>query len=94
MTQQDWYLSDENHQGLARLLQEQPLINSALSVLQASNVPASNYGTEPVHIALIHAEQVGYQKAIEAFRRLARPQALPNMRPLQEWRRKANPETE
>jgi len=89
MTHQDWYLSDEQHQGLARLLREEPLISSALQVLQAANVPATNYGTDPVRISLIHAEQAGFQKALEAFVRLSRPNTAPAKKPLQEWSKPA-----
>jgi hypothetical protein len=85
MTHQDWYLSDDLHQGLARLLRDEPLIKTALDVLQTANVPATNYGTDPVRIALIHAEQAGFQKALEAFVKLSRLNTVATKKPLQEW---------
>jgi hypothetical protein len=93
MTIQDWYATPQNAEELATLLKNQPIVQDALDVLRTTNAPAGNYGTDPVHIALLHAEQAGFQKAIDTFLKLSRPQVHITKKLPQEWR-KSEPQTD
>lgn len=89
-TLQDWYASDEVHQQFDQLFRANPIIGEALDVLRSVNAPSLNYGTDPVSIALLHAEQAGFNKAIQAFERLRKPPTNETPYTPKEWVKRTN----
>jgi len=90
---QKWYVTPLPQQELDRLITS-TCLGDAIGILQAQAKPKMLKSSEPVAIALAHAQLVGYQKAIDDLVALSAPR---NVKPLSalptEWSH-LNPQTE